>query len=223
MPIHDAAHDGERTSAAAERTLARSVDATIDVLVSPRAGFEAIARGIHLWIPLLCVAACRTCWLIAQYPAARRPDRIVINLGVQSLIAALLYAVMTLPIMGALWIQGGRFRPRSVLAVVLCVGFVTELGALLAALVSNALLDMTVEPASQTLTNFAGFVPETTNRPLHHILAQLDAIKLYGVGLVAYGAGMMVRELTRQQVMWTVLIVWSGWLFITTLIKWYVS
>lgn len=223
MPIHDAAHDGERTSAAAERTLARSVDATIDVLVSPRAGFEAIARGIHLWIPLLCVAACRTCWLIAQYPAARRPDRIVINLGVQSLIAALLYAVMTLPIMGALWIQGGRFRSRSVLAVVLCVGFVTELGALLAALVSNALLDMTVEPASQTLTNFAGFVPETTNRPLHHILAQLDAIKLYGVGLVAYGAGMMVRELTRQQVMWTVLTVWSGWLFITTLIKWYVS
>lgn len=223
MPIHDAAHDGERTSAAAERTLARSVDATIDVLVSPRAGFEAIARGIHLWIPLLCVAACRTCWLIAQYPAARRPDRIVINLGVQSLIAALLYAVMTLPIMGALWIQGGRFRPRSVLAVVLCVGFVTELGALLAALVSNALLDMTVEPASQTLTNFAGFVPETTNRPLHHILAQLDAIKLYGVGLVAYGAGMMVRELTRQQVIWTVLTVWSGWLFITTLIKWYVS
>lgn len=223
MPIHDAAHDGERTGAAAERTLARSVDATIDVLVSPRAGFEAIARGIHLWIPLLCVAACRTCWLIAQYPAARRPDRIVINLGVQALIAALLYAVMTLPIMGALWVQGGRFRPRSVLAVVLCVGFVTELGALLAALVSNALLDMTVEPASQTLTNFAGFVPETTNRPLHHILAQLDAIKLYGVGLVAYGAGMMVRELTRQQVIWTVLTVWSGWLFITTLIKWYVS
>ena len=130
---------------------------------------------------------------------------------------------MTLPIMGALWVQGGRFRPRSVLAVVLCVGFVTELGALLAALVSNALLDMTVEPASQTLTNFAGFVPETTNRPLHHILAQLDAIKLYGVGLVAYGAGMMVRELTRQQVIWTVLTVWSGWLFITTLIKWYVS
>lgn len=223
MPTHHAAHDEARTSAVAERTLARSVDATIDVLVSPRAGFEAIARGIHLWIPLLCIAACRTCWLIAQYPAARRLDRIVINLGVQSLIVAVLYAVIALPIMGGLWMRGGRFRPRSVLAVVLCVGFVTELGALLVALLSDALLDMNVEPASQTLTNFAGFVPETSNRPLHHILLQLDAIKLYGVGLVAYGTGMMVREITRRQVMWTVLILWGVWLFITTLIKWYVS
>lgn len=222
-PMDQAAGGGPNSALTAQRTVARSLDATIDVLVSPRAGFEAIARGTHLWVPLLGTALCRTCWLFAQYPAARRPDRLLMNLVMQMVMALLLYAIMAFPIMGGVWMQGARMRTRAVLAVVLSVGFVTELAALMAALVGNALLGLTEDPSGQTLTNFAGLVSETTNRPLHHLLLQLDAIRLYGVGLTVYGMGWVVSELTRTQVARTVLIVWGGWLFVTTVIKWYVS
>lgn len=44
-PMDQAAGGGPNSALTARRTVARSLDATIDVLVSPRAGFEAIARG----------------------------------------------------------------------------------------------------------------------------------------------------------------------------------
>jgi len=213
----------DSAAASSQSIMARSVSAMTNVLVSPKTAFEEIRAGIHLWVPLLLLAAYRTCWLFVAYPAGRRPDRVLLNLGVQTLLVTVEYAVLALPLVTLLWIQGGQFAVRTMFALLLTAAAVSELGALVAALVGRAFLGLDANPAGQVLTNLGWMVSVDQHRALQHVLSRIDVFELWAVALVAWGASRLVQGLSRKQVWWTTVVVWGSLVAGTTFIKWYVS
>ncbi|HEY0928796.1 MAG TPA: hypothetical protein VGE27_02655 [Gemmatimonas sp.] len=191
--------------------------------MSPRSAFAELTIGIHVWVPLLLISIYRVSWLAIQYPAGRRMDRVVLNLGVQSFMVGAEYALLLLPLLLLFWLQGARFAVWSLFALVLMAASVSELGSLLAALVGWVFFDFNTDPSTQLLTNLGWMVSVDRQRALHHLLSHLDAFELYATMLVAWGADVVVQGLSPQQIWRTVAVVWVGLVFVTTLLKWYVS
>lgn len=213
-----------RTVQSALSSIAQSFNATMEMLISPRMCLERISRGgVRLSVPWLVSALCEMTWLYAHYSPGRKPVQLMLTLTLQLIIVAFQYLVVTLPLAGLIGLMGGRFRISGLLAVIFLAGFVIRFGTLTAALAGQAFFDIDADPAGQSLTNLAWLVSETDQRPLHHVLVQLDLVRLYGVALAAWGTTVVVRNIPRTRAVLITVGFWCSWLAISTFIKWYVS